>query len=254
MLATSSNDSTRPLLGLACILIVAAPFGYACGDNGHTSSGSAVDGAITATGGVAGNSGSGGQAGGPPPCPRCPACGDGILDPGEACDDGNSLPGDGCNGLCQIESNWDCPFGGRYCVKTSLCGDGTVTSDEICDDGNQTDGDGCSADCLRIEPGWSCPVPGQSCSLIPPRDAGVVCGNGVVESAEQCDLGDRNGMDLGAGSCTVACTIGHFCGDGLPDPNLGEECDLGELNGQPQQRCDKSCKIVGEPRCPLLCL
>ena len=54
---------------------------------------------------------------------------------------------------------------------------------EKCDDGNVlADGDGCSADCLRIDAGYSCPVAGQPC---------VRCGNGVVETGEACDDGNQ---------------------------------------------------------------
>jgi hypothetical protein len=50
----------------------------------------------------------------------------------------------------------------------------------------------------------------------------------------------------------VACTKRHFCGDGNADGDLGEECDLGELNGQPQQGCDKDCRHVAlPPNCPI---
>ncbi|HEY2735288.1 MAG TPA: hypothetical protein VGI70_14930, partial [Polyangiales bacterium] len=54
----------------------------------------------------------------------------------------------------------------------SGCGDGTRTDDEACDDGNRKDGDGCSANCLSIEPGFSCP-PGKPCHAI------AHCGDGI---------------------------------------------------------------------------
>src|SRR4051794_24220858 len=41
------------------------------------------------------------------------------------------------------------------------CGNGERTSDEACDDGNTTSGDGCAADCLTVEPGYSCTPPGS---------------------------------------------------------------------------------------------
>src|SRR3712207_4378761 len=39
---------------------------------------------------------------------------------------------------------------------TTNCGDGVRTSDEACDDGNRMSGDGCIANCLGVEPGYSC--------------------------------------------------------------------------------------------------
>ena len=37
------------------------------------------------------------------------------------------------------------------------CGDSRIEGTELCDDGNAVGGDGCSADCQRIEPGFTCP-------------------------------------------------------------------------------------------------
>lgn len=53
---------------------------------------------------------------------------------------------------------------------------------------------------------------------------------------------------FGESSCTLH-VIHHiltrFSGDGHVD--AGEECDLGALNGQPGQPCDKSCKKCAVP-------
>ncbi len=63
-----------------------------------------------------------------------------------------------------------------HCQAT--CGDGVKEGpSELCDDGNTVNGDGCSATCT--------PEP-------------VVCGNGRVEAAEQCDIG-------------TACSDGRIC-------------------------------------------
>jgi cysteine-rich repeat protein len=83
------------------------------------------------------------------------------------------------------------------------CGNGILEPayGEKCDDGNANNGDGCNAIC-QIEAGWQCPVPGQLC---------IPCGTGTTNV---CDAGP----------------VG-YCGDGIIQPNLGEECDLGPLNG-----------------------
>lgn len=81
------------------------------------------------------------------------------------------------------------------------CGNGVLDPGEECDDGNTNNGDGCNAIC-QIEAGWQCPTPGQAC---------VPCGTDIA-----------NGCDAGA--------IG-YCGDGIIQTNLGEECDFGSLNG-----------------------
>jgi cysteine-rich repeat protein len=122
-----------------------------------------------------------------------------------------------------------------------------VTSDESCDDGNTVGSDGCSADCLAIEPGWQCRVPGKSCSPVcaggqavgstcvsAELDAGAVCGDGIVGPGEECDDGSdpkaplRND-DARYGGCSTTCKLGPYCGDGMV--NGAEACDLGAQNG-----------------------
>jgi hypothetical protein len=72
-----------------------------------------------------------------------------------------------------------------------------------------------------------------------PPDGGPVCGNGVKEGTEQCDLGEENGE---AGShCTIDCKNVPFCGDGHVD--MGEDCDLGMDNGKPWKNCTADCKF-----------
>jgi len=61
------------------------------------------------------------------------------------------------------------------------CGDGMLTSDEACDDGNKVGGDGCAANCLAVEPGFSCNPPGAACHQI------ARCGDGLVADSEVCD-------------------------------------------------------------------
>jgi spore coat protein H len=92
-----------------------------------------------------------------------------------------------------------------------VCGNGTVERAEICarqcDDGNLLDGDGCSALCAPE----------------------VICGDGRVVWPETCD--DEN-FEEGDG-CSATCLV-EFCGDGITQEALGEDCD-GEL------RCREDC-------------
>jgi fibro-slime domain-containing protein len=141
----------------------------------------------------------------------------------------------------------------------SPCGDGIVAHGKQCDDGNTVSGDGCSSTC-QLEPGSSCPTPGQPCTK-------AQCGNGVKETGEQCDCGTDptnlptgctgpNGLLNGDGTgCTNTCHMEPICrgtngtgtthactgtcGDGNINP--GEECDDGNLvDGD---GCSSTCQI-----------
>lgn len=68
-----------------------------------------------------------------------------------------------------------------------------------------------------------------------------VCGNGVVDSGEECDDGNRVNGD----GCENTCKATNFCGDGtVQNPNSfgqAELCDNGVLNGTEQSQCTRQC-------------
>lgn len=97
---------------------------------------------------------------------------------------------------------------------------------------------------------------------------GPMCGDGIVEGDEECDLGSANGTgeycrdDCQANVCGdgyegpgEACDDGNqddtddctnacgpaSCGDGVVQPGEGEECDLGRMNSQTGD-CLPSCQ------------
>ncbi|ORY05057.1 hypothetical protein BCR34DRAFT_49222 [Clohesyomyces aquaticus] len=77
------------------------------------------------------------------------------------------------------------------------------------------------------------------------------CGNGMPDPGEDCDLGIWNGFP-GSG-CTIDCKFEDChqcgrCGDGIIQPELGEECDEGDgKNGADGVLCTKDCKKIPPP-------
>jgi cysteine-rich repeat protein len=68
------------------------------------------------------------------------------------------------------------------------------------------------------------------------KPPGAVCGNGVVEEGEECDMGAYN-SDLAPDSCRRWCIFAH-CGDQVVD--TGEECDDG--NNLSGDGCSSTCQ------------
>lgn len=78
------------------------------------------------------------------------------------------------------------------------------------------------------------------------------CGNGVLDTGEECDLGSqRNGFS----NCTKTCEA-LFCGDGLISPPLKEECEplVEEVYALNEQKNDLVLEIrYISPTCGSLC-
>lgn len=89
---------------------------------------------------------------------------------------------------------------------------------------------------------------------------GELCGNGMVDGAEQCDGADLGGTDcIGAGlvggtlACSVMCTfdtsacVDAACGDGMLQ--AGETCDCGMAGSPctPAQLANQSCNALPAP-------
>ncbi|MBI5509046.1 MAG: fibro-slime domain-containing protein [Deltaproteobacteria bacterium] len=185
-------------------------------------------------------------------CTLMSLCGNGVINGNERCDDGKScadgtrcsldnqcstgscqaLGGDGCDPTCStVEPGWYCPTVGKACAPLA-CGDSMQRGFEECDDGNATNSDGCSSTC-HLE---------------------VRCGNGRVDSSEQCDLGGQCSGDASrlcivdatckavnaawtcaprtSTSCSGACQLlaGQTC---APMTCGNSNCELGECSSCP---------------------
>ncbi len=122
-------------------------------------------------------------------------CGNGVVNRDEECDDANTSSTDGCTTICHISEGWTCTGSPSVCTQTGLnCGNGVVDSGEGCDDANTTSGDGCQSDCT-VQSGWECT--GTAPSECAPTETEINCGNGIVDSGEDCD----------GGACCIDCTF-----------------------------------------------
>lgn len=100
-------------------------------------------------------------------------CGDNVRNTGEECDDGNTVSGDGCSAGCVIE----------------YCGDGITNNvDEQCDSGPSSNNSSSSSNSSNSTNGGC-----TNCKLN--------CGNGVLDSGEECD--DGNTVD--GDGCSSQC-------------------------------------------------
>lgn len=129
--------------------------------------------------------------------------GDYLVTP-EVCD---GLDND-CDKPRMADNDVDCSDGIACTVDScsGLLGCDNTPDDLLCDDQDPTTSDMCdvSAGCVNTTI--------------------QVCGNGTLETPEQCDDGNTVSGD----GCSDVCTIEPICGDGTLDP--GEECDDGNLD------------------------
>ena len=200
---------------------------------------------------------------GNPSCPL-PVCGDGVVVFPEQCDPPNGLT---CNGNCQtvnpgfeafcdngtdddfdlqIDCNdFDC-FGNPACVGVEICTNGLdddfdgladCQDDECFGDPNCNFGfEAFCADFFDNDFDGLTDCEDPDCAFDP--SCGI-CGDGFISGFEQCDDGNFNDGD----GCSSACVF-EFCGDGIIQGSLGEECEPPGVNG-----CDDSCQVANTEVC-----
>ena len=154
-----------------------------------------------------------------------PVCGDGRLHPAvEQCDDGNTLDGDGCSSRCMVEGG--------------VCGNGIREKGEACDDGNTTASDGCSPTCLlEATPPELVIITESSAPLM------VVEPSYTYEAVtdmryEAQPIKTEPKYEINYEAQTVHQLA--YCGDGITQANLGEQCDDG--NKVDDDFCDSTCR------------
>ncbi|MFP6664792.1 MAG: hypothetical protein VCC00_11365, partial [Deltaproteobacteria bacterium] len=150
-------------------------------------------------------------------------CGNGAIESGEECDGGACCATD-----CTFEPVDNvCGGSGDQCNNADTCDgagsctdNGAVPTGTGCDDSNPlTDGEVCDL--------GFCACPTAGCAFN--------CGDGNLDSAEECDDGNNTGGDW----CSALCTIEPGCGNGAID--AGEACDDG--NSTDGDGCSSRCGI-----------
>lgn len=176
------------------------------------------------------------------------ACGNGdAAGDGKDCEDGNHTSGDGCSAICLHE-------GSQPSSKlVAVCGNGTLEPGEACE--CLGSGSACkfSAGCnpkTCLHTGT--PTAGTAACASP---VGIgCCGNGHIESGEDCDDGNTQNGDGCSASCLFEGASAYytnangtpnpsFCGDGVLE--YGEQCEAGSgLSPNPGLSSDVVAKAI----------
>lgn len=105
---------------------------------------------------------------------------------------------------------------------SSACGDGwkDERAGEVCDDGEALAGGGCSADCKRVNEGWTCGERAEKCApsaAEPSPEAGPEAAAEAApevspEAAAEAPVAEPEGPTAAGGGCGAGAPFGMFAG------------------------------------------
>jgi cysteine-rich repeat protein len=156
------------------------------------------------------------------PCNGAETCVDHACVAGTASADGDSC---GTGKLCRSQVCGD-----------AVCGDQFVTApNEECDDANSDLGDGCENNCK-----YSClsTDSARNCTPADPCQGQGTCNDNTHTCTPGTPLADNTSCGTGKYCKTGVCTTA-MCGNGMVEP--GETCDLGTSNGTTGSGCKANC-------------
>jgi cysteine-rich repeat protein len=190
-----------------------------CNDTTHVCASGTPLGDGTTCGGMPNNYCKGGVC-------KTPVCGNGTTEPGEQCDDGG-LNGTKTSG-CKVDCTFACVTPTTDCGTPDACEKYTCSAAHICTQVADTS-----------KNGMTCPGgPTYVCkdgACAPPTST---CGNGVVETGEDCDFGSGNGSKTGCeANCKFSCAAAANCDDGNAC-NGAETCDAVTVGTGTGKKCN----------------